>query len=436
MPLKTSIRDALLIFTIPIFLLIACASNKSDITYKAEEQPERITFFNRYYSTKLTSFDLSDCDFTSEQIVELKHMKNLTELRLWNNRISDLTPLSGLKNLTDLSLGNNQITDLTPLSGLTNLKRLALYNNQISDISPLASLTNLTELVLWNNQIKNLKPLAGLTNLKILELDDNKISDLKPLSALTNLTDLSLNNNQIRDTAPLSKLSNLMYLSLQNNPLRGTSIINANGNISKSIKKGEIIEFGAYTWLVLDVKDNKALIITQNLHTIGLGHYNNYYTSITWENTFMRMYLNNEFYYRLSPQDRSRVQKSLLMNENNPWFHTSGGANTLDNVFILNIHEVVQYFGDSGQLHNIPDEILDRMSISDEFNSARKARYADGRPSWDEGGTYSYAWWLRSPGEEMRLAAIVRGDGSLLIYGTGISNVSLAARPAMWINLE
>ena len=53
---------------------------------------------------------------------------------------------------------------------------LSLYNNQISDISPLAGLNNLFQLELFDNQISDLSPLAGLNNLQWLWLDNNPIS--------------------------------------------------------------------------------------------------------------------------------------------------------------------------------------------------------------------------------------------------------------------
>jgi internalin A len=64
---------------------------------------------------------------------------------------------------TELSLNNNKITDLTPLSGLTNLTKLLLANNKITNLKPLSGLTNLTMLSLANNKITDLKPLSGLT---------------------------------------------------------------------------------------------------------------------------------------------------------------------------------------------------------------------------------------------------------------------------------
>jgi len=92
----------------------------------------------------------SDCDEAG------KVLSNLSRLNLYNNQITDITPLSALTNLRALHLNNNQITDITPLSGLTNLTALDLNNNQIADITPLSALTKLTYLTLENNQITDL----------------------------------------------------------------------------------------------------------------------------------------------------------------------------------------------------------------------------------------------------------------------------------------
>ena len=76
-----------------------------------------------------------------------------TELRLWNNRISDISPLASLTNLTRLGLEGNQISDISPLISLANLTGLWLEENQISDISPLTSLTNLIGLWLEDDPL-------------------------------------------------------------------------------------------------------------------------------------------------------------------------------------------------------------------------------------------------------------------------------------------
>jgi len=86
----------------------------------------------------------------------------LTRLSLqYNNRISNLSPLSSLINLGELYLHSSQISDISPLSSLINLRNLDLGNNQISNLSPLSSLINLTILGLASNQISNINPLIS-----------------------------------------------------------------------------------------------------------------------------------------------------------------------------------------------------------------------------------------------------------------------------------
>ena len=62
----------------------------------------------------------------------LTALTNLTVLDLEYNQIM-IYPLSNLTNLTNLVV-DNKITDLSPLYNLTNLVELRLLNNKITDI--------------------------------------------------------------------------------------------------------------------------------------------------------------------------------------------------------------------------------------------------------------------------------------------------------------
>jgi len=401
---------------------------------KANVDPNDIFFGIRIFSKETTKIDLStvlpDWGFNDQniayEIAKLRHMTNLTELRLWNSRIKDISPLAELENLTLLSLGSNEIHDLSPLSNLTNLTYLALSGNQISDLTPLANLTNLTYLTLFDNQIIDLTPLAELKNLTILELHSNQINDLSPLSNLTNLKQLSLSNNQITDITPLYSLTNLEYVDLSVNPAEeDLSIVAGNSPLSRiSAEVGETIEFSGINWLVLERIDNYAMIISKNLHMMGLGQFNNRLGQ-AWEISTLRSYLNGEFFHRFSPADRTRIRETLVANGRNPWFNISGGEDTVDKIFVLSIEEVVHYFGDSGQLANRPDGSV--TVISDEFNEVRRVPFEDGTYRWQ---------WLRSPGGMVDLAAGIDGMGNIAISGSGVNNASPGVRPVMWINLD
>ena len=151
-------------------------------------------------------------------LIGLELATNLTELRLGNNGITDISPLSGLTNLRTLGLGRNSVTDISPLAGLTNLRTLGLSNNGIEDVSTfvkvLSGLTNLTNLHLTGNHITDISFLSGLTGLTVLRLEYNRITDISPLSGLTDLTELRLSGNNITDISPLSGLTNLTRLEL------------------------------------------------------------------------------------------------------------------------------------------------------------------------------------------------------------------------------
>ena len=120
---------------------------------------------------------------------------NLTDLGLWDNRISDISTVSDLANLTHLSLGENEIADISPLEELPYLMVLNLSNNDLNDVSPLARLTELALLYLDGNDISDISALAGLVNLEWLYLASNGIMDISPLSNLTDLRELDLRKN-------------------------------------------------------------------------------------------------------------------------------------------------------------------------------------------------------------------------------------------------
>lgn len=114
---------------------------------------------------------------------------------------------------------------------------------------------------------------------------------------------------------------------------------------------GDIIRFGKYDWRVLSVQDEKALIITEDIITKSPFH--PALENTTWAECAMRKYLNNEFYREFTEAERQRIVPIINKNLANPWYEDAKGEDdTLDNVFLLSLEEVIQYFGDSGDLKN------------------------------------------------------------------------------------
>lgn len=173
--------------------------------------------------------NLTDLNLEKNQISDaapLKDLLDLGNLNLSNNQISDITPLKGLNNLSDLNLDYNKISDITPLKDLSDLMALYLDRNQISDISSLKNLSQLMFLDLNGNRISDITPLSGMTELIELYLHNNQISDVSPLKGLTNLTKLRLDWNQISDVSPLKDLTKLNFIILDENRIKSLECLN------------------------------------------------------------------------------------------------------------------------------------------------------------------------------------------------------------------
>jgi hypothetical protein len=175
-----------------------------------------------------------------------------------------------------------------------------------------------------------------------------------------------------------------------------------------NLKAGILMQMSGYLWRILEVRDGKALVISEDV----LEHraYHTEIINITWANCNLRMYLNNDFYNTLSSDTKMRISETQVVNNDNPDYGTPGGANTTDKLFLLSTEEVQTYFPDN-------------------------------RDAYDLSGNDSFVWWLRSPGRYSDDADYALGGGVGVASSAGGSHIgnvgnSYGVRPAMWVNLE
>ena len=200
--------------------------------------------------------------------ITVEEMKRLKTLRVGDHGkaqsfrgIRDLTGLQFATNLTELIVWHNQISDLSPIAGLINLRVLYAHDNALSDISPVRGLTNLTQLVFDRSQVSDISPVRGLTNLAHLEFDESPISDISPVRGLTNLTSLELHRTLVADLSPIAGLTKLKRLHCWDANISDLSPIARLTNLEEGIFFGNrIADLSALTELVelkrLDLRDN------------------------------------------------------------------------------------------------------------------------------------------------------------------------------------
>ena len=202
-----------------------------------------------------------------------------------------------------------------------------------------------------------------------------------------------------------------------------------------SVKVGEYITFGHYPqtssgtdstaieWLVLDVQDGKALIISK--YALDSKPYNTEYTSVTWETCTLRNWLNKDFLLMaFTSAEQDAILTTTVNNSSSQGlWGTNGGNNTQDKVFLLSYKEASTYFSSDDA----------RMCAPTDYAIAQGAWASD---DYKVNGRGTGLWWLRSPGQSSASACPIFSLGGFGTYSHAVNLASDVVRPAFWLNLS
>ncbi|NIA12478.1 MAG: hypothetical protein GWP08_00250 [Nitrospiraceae bacterium] len=146
---------------------------------------------------------LHDNQLDDAALEDLRLMRNLRRLTLSNNQIANIGIVDDFRELIELDIGGNMVSDITPVTNLTKVMRLGLWDNQISSLTPVQGMKDLVFVDASGNMVSDITSLTFLTDLAVVILGDNLITGLSPLAGLPDLTVLSLTNNKISDISAL-----------------------------------------------------------------------------------------------------------------------------------------------------------------------------------------------------------------------------------------
>ncbi|MDO5575136.1 MAG: DUF6273 domain-containing protein [bacterium] len=152
-------------------------------------------------------------------------------------------------------------------------------------------------------------------------------------------------------------------------------------------------------------------------HSLGYG--------ITWEGCQLRKNLNgyagsteNLFTSNIpNAIEQNAIITSHIENPDNPTYHTEGGEDTDDKLFLLSLDEV------QNSLYGMPKT----ETGSTDYNRTR----ADAN-----GNDMQKRWWLRSPGFGTDYAADVSSLGNVYYNGSSVTQDFGRVRPALNLNLS
>ena len=203
------------------------------------------------------------------------------------------------------------------------------------------------------------------------------------------------------------------------------------------LQKGDTFSFGIYVfdprkknfdyeyeeiqWMVLEVQEDKMLVMSKDV--LCVREFDEKYVRQnpeTWETSLLRRWLNNEFLNEnFSNIEKDMIIISDVVCDSNSKFHTWGGMDTQDKIFLPSAKECDEY--------KIP------MKPGVTSIAAREYRSQEYFSERDYG-----RWWLRSIGKErgyFEYVAECFGESFDISNHGAPQTLKLGVRPAMWINL-
>lgn len=158
--------------------------------------------------------------------------------------------------------------------------------------------------------------------------------------------------------------------------------------------KKSYFKYEPIKWRVIKCENGEALLLSDIV--LDKQKYNKRLKKVTWEKSTLRKWLNKKFMNRaFSSSEQEAIRTTKVINEDNYYYKTDGGNDTLDKIYLLSLSET--------------DEEKE-YGFTDSYGMTIKySNYAD----LDD---YQY-WWLRTPGEKNISAAAVDMSGKA--YGGG-----------------
>lgn len=145
---------------------------------------------------------------------DLTKLKNLKEIRIVFEDITDLSALRGLEALEIIDLRHNPIKDVSPLAKLPALRYICLFDTRVSDISSLSACKMMENIDAGDTLITSMTAFEGIKSIRSLSLMGTPIKTLSGLKDFIGLEKIRLSDVSDGDLRPLLALPNLKEVYL------------------------------------------------------------------------------------------------------------------------------------------------------------------------------------------------------------------------------
>ena len=193
---------------------------------------------------------------------------------------------------------------------------------------------------------------------------------------------------------------------------------------ASAVQLMEIYNIGTYenetlSWIVIDVKDGKALLLSEKV--IDIVPYNTEKTDVTWETCSLRKWLNEDLYYgSFTDAERQMIVKTTVDNKDLPDEGYNYGNDTEDYLYVPSYREMLNTAADC-------DEYIKPAytNIAMEHHNNVRVSYWRRDPGMMSNGTVS-----------LTSMATIAFDGKVEYYCDDINCAWDGVRPAMWVDIN
>ena len=196
-------------------------------------------------------------------------------------------------------------------------------------------------------------------------------------------------------------------------------------------------------WILLQKDDESVLLLSRFI--LDSKPYNDSLENITWENSTLRKWLNEDFYNQaFSEEERAQIKNTHLENEDSryrdqeKYYDIQGGNDTSDHIFILSEKEYMLTL--AFEMQNLSGMYKDDYDNAWTVGST-EAIYR-GLKVREDG---SSPWWLRDHGAGQNYCIIKYIDNGYNLdweeiskhdAGLKVDSENIGVRPAMWYQIK
>ena len=408
--------------------------NKTSYKYEGE---------TRWYYAEPTS--LTTVIITNDTIVE--------GCRAIGLFVKNIVLMEGTQRIGDYAFYSSSITNITIPNGVTSIGKYAFYSTNLTSITLPNTLTFIGDGAFMFCDFTEITIPDGVTSIgEGVFQYCHKLTNVDIPSSVTiigkdafygcdNLTSITIPNSvtSIGDSAfnSCKKLETVYFMGTEDEweaisfgrdndtTLKSVNIVFGKKTDYSEAKLGDTIKLGnldeqRIEWLVLDVQNDKALVISK--YALVSHQYDPQGSLVTWENCSLRQWLNNDFLNSLfSESEQSMIITTTIPADEFDFFLSQPPNPTQDKLFLLNIDEVEKYFSDDDSRQCSPTKYATKHGVT-----------------LDTTGQYC-SWLLRTPIHKSyndTYVVYVKVTGKINTAGVTSVAYGYGIRPAMWIDLN